>query len=67
MIMTEKKLLEWEESMHTSFTAGQRRTILDRFGKEPEPHEWSEQDIAEQINRICLECPAPKRTRCPLE
>lgn len=60
MTLTEKDLREWEESTFTRLTAEQRKIILDRFGTEPEPYEWSEQDIAEQIYRICLEHPAPK-------
>jgi hypothetical protein len=60
MTLTEKDLRKWEESTFTPFTAKQRQIILDRFGTEPEPYEWSEQDISEQIDRICIENPAPK-------
>jgi hypothetical protein len=60
MTLTEKDLREWEESTFTPFTSKQRQIILDRFGTEPEPYEWSEQDIAEQVDRICMENPAPK-------
>jgi hypothetical protein len=60
MTLTEKGLRKWEESTFTPFTAKQRQIILDRFGSEPEPYEWSAQDIAEQIDRICMEHPAPK-------
>lgn len=65
MTLTEKDLQEWEKSTFTSFTAEQRRIILERFGTEPEFYEWSEQDIAEQIDRICLDHPAPKRKDPP--
>jgi hypothetical protein len=60
MTLTEKDLRTWEESAFTPFTAEQRAIILERFGTEPEPYEWSEQDIAEQIDRICLDHPTPR-------
>jgi hypothetical protein len=60
MTLNEKSLRQWEESMFTRLTAEQKRIILERFRTEPEPYEWSEQDIAEQIDRICQEHPAPK-------
>lgn len=60
MTLTEKDLQKWEESTFTPLTAEQRRIILDRFGTESEPYQWSEQDIAKQIDRICLNHPAPK-------
>lgn len=65
MTLNEKDLRKWEESTFTSFTAEQRRIILERFRTEPEPYEWSEQDIAEQIDRICLDHPAPEREDPP--
>jgi len=49
MILTEKDLRKWEESTFTPITAEQKRIILDRFGTEPEPYEWTEQDIFVQI------------------
>jgi hypothetical protein len=60
MILTEKDLRKWEESTFTPFTPKQRQIILERFGTEPEPYEWSEQDISEQVDRIRLDHPAPK-------
>ena len=60
MTLTAKSLRQWEESTFTPLTAQQRQIILDRFGTDPEPYEWTEQDIAEQIRKICLEHPAPK-------
>ena len=65
MTLSEKDLRKWEESTFTSLTSEQRRIILERFESEPEPYEWSEQDIAEQIDRICLDHPAPKRKDLP--
>lgn len=55
MTLTEKGLREWEESAHILFTAKQKRIILDRFGEEPEPYVWGEQDIAVQIKNF-LDC-----------
>jgi hypothetical protein len=60
MTLTEKSLRRWEESTFTLLTAQQRQIILNRFGTEPEPYEWTEQDISEQIRKICLEHPAPQ-------
>lgn len=65
MILTEKDLRKWEESTLVPFTAEQRRIILERFGTEPEPYEWSQQDIVQQVDRICLDHPAPERKDPP--
>jgi hypothetical protein len=53
MTLTEKSLRQWEASAHILFTAEQKKMILDRFGTEPHPREWTEQDIAEQIRKLC--------------
>ncbi|MCL2003649.1 MAG: hypothetical protein FWG72_06565 [Oscillospiraceae bacterium] len=55
MILTKKDLRKWEESSFTLLTETQRNAILERFGTEPEPYEWSEQDIGVQI-RNYLNC-----------
>jgi len=55
MILSKKDLQKWQESMLTSITAQQSQIILERFGEEPTPYEWTEQDIAIQI-RNYLEC-----------
>lgn len=60
MTLTKKSLQHWEESMLISLTAKQRQIILARFVSEPEPYEWSAQDIQEQIRNICLENPTPE-------
>ena len=52
MILTKKMLEQWEESMRVSLTEVQKTAILDQFGVEPEPYEWSEQDIAVQIQNF---------------
>ena len=65
MTLTEKKLRELEGISFIYFTKEQRQIILDCFRTEPEPYVWTEQDIAEQIRRICSEYPAV-RTQVPL-
>jgi hypothetical protein len=52
MILTKQSLEKLGESMFILFTAEQERLILERFGEEPWPYEWSEQDISEQISQI---------------
>ena len=49
MTLNKRKLKKMEESMWIRFTKEQERAILERFGTEPEPYDWSEQDIAVQI------------------
>jgi len=52
MTLTKKDLQRWQESMHIHLSKSQEAAILEQFGTEPEPHVWSEQDIAEQINKF---------------
>lgn len=60
MILNKKKLRAWEKSAHIVFTKVQKAIILERFGTEPgDGHEWSEQDIAEQVRKIVRDNPAP--------
>ena len=49
MTLNKRKLKRWGESMWVHFSKEQEREILERFGEEPEPYEWSEQDIFVQI------------------
>jgi len=49
MTITRKYLRDWENNMRTFITPEQKRVILERFGTEPEPYEWSDQDIFIQI------------------
>jgi hypothetical protein len=53
MTINKKTLKKLSESMCIHFTKEQEQMILDRFGTEPFPYEWSEQDIAEQIRKLC--------------
>lgn len=52
MTLTKKSLRKWEESARIRITEEQRNVIFDRFGTEPEPYEWSEQDINVQIQNF---------------
>lgn len=49
MTITQKYLRDWETNMHTLLSKSQKTAILERFGTEPEPYTWSEQDICVQI------------------
>jgi hypothetical protein len=54
MTLTKTSLQKYGESMRISFTKEQERIIIERFGTEPDnSHEWSAQDIVEQIRKIC--------------
>ncbi|MDR2533121.1 MAG: hypothetical protein LBC82_09810 [Oscillospiraceae bacterium] len=54
MTLTKTSLQKYGESMRISFAKEQERVIIERFGTEPDDgHTWSEQDIAEQIRKIC--------------
>ena len=53
MTINKKTLKKLSESMWLSLTNEQEQMILERFGTEPHPREWSEQDIAEQIRKLC--------------
>jgi len=55
MTITARYLREWEKSKLTLISMKQKRIILDRFGIEPDPYEWSEQDIEIQIRNF-LNC-----------
>jgi len=49
MTLNKRKLRKWVETMFTHISAQQEQNILERFGSEPEPYEWTEHDIAVQI------------------
>ena len=49
MTITKRYLRDLEKSARVYFTEEEKRIILERFGTEPLPYEWSEQDIAVQI------------------
>ena len=52
MTITAKYLRDWEKSARMLFAAEQKRIILERFGTEPEPHVWTDQDIYVQIQNF---------------
>jgi hypothetical protein len=52
MTLSKNALIKWEESMRIPISKKQRIAILQRFGSEPEPYEWSEQDISVQIQNF---------------
>jgi hypothetical protein len=54
MILTKKDLDKWEKATFTLLTSDQRQMILERFGAEPDPYEWSEQDIGVQIKNFLV-------------
>ena len=49
MTLNKRKLRKLCESLRISCTRIQERIILGRFSTEPEPYEWTEQDIVVQI------------------
>jgi hypothetical protein len=52
MTIDRRKLKKLAESMRVWLTKEQDYIILERFGAEPHPHEWSEQDISVQIQNF---------------
>jgi len=55
MTLNKRKLKKLGESMWVHFSKEQECIILDRFATEPEPYEWTEQDIGVQIQNF-LSC-----------
>ena len=55
MTLNKRKLKKYCESMWIRLTKEQECAILEQFGTEPEPYEWSEQDISVQIKNY-LSC-----------
>jgi len=68
MTITKKYLNDWENSTRISITDEQKKIILERFGKEPYPYEWSDQDIHVQIKNYlhCGHWEKPMRQEPPL-
>jgi hypothetical protein len=66
MTLTKKSLKRLSESMWIRLTEGQEHAILERFGTEPEPYEWSEQDVVTQIQNFlgCGEFVKPLQDSC---
>ena len=55
MTITNKYLRDLEKYSRVTITKEEKEIILERFGTEPEPYTWSEQDISVQI-RNYLNC-----------
>jgi len=49
MTIDRRYLANYEKSMRIHISEEQRTAILERFSVEPVPYEWSEQDIAVQM------------------
>jgi hypothetical protein len=49
MTLSKWKLKRIAQSMRLCMSKEQEQAILERFGTEPEPYEWSEQDIMVQL------------------
>ena len=52
MTLNKQRLAKLCESMWIRLTEEQEQIILQRFGTEPSPYEWSEQDITVQIQNF---------------
>jgi len=50
MTTTKKYLCGLEKSARIHIPAEQKTAIIERFGVEPAPYEWTEQDISVQIS-----------------
>ena len=62
MTLNKRKLKKWSESMRIWLTKEQEHLILERFGEEPEPYEWSEEDVVKGIRQIVHENPHPPKS-----
>lgn len=54
MIMTKRHIRMLEEYYRFSFPTALKEELIKQFGEEPEPYEYSEQDIYEQSRKIIL-------------
>jgi len=52
MTINKRWLRKTTASLRVLITKEQELLILERFGEEPEPYEWSEQDIFVQIQNF---------------
>lgn len=52
MTRSKTSLRKLQELLWIRITDNQKTAILDRFGTEPEPCEWSEQDVVTQIQNF---------------
>jgi hypothetical protein len=54
MIITKKYIRKLEEYYRFRFPEGLKEALINQLGKEPEPYEYSDQDIWEQSRKIIL-------------
>lgn len=53
MILTKEDMKTLRKQLRVNISAEQERKILERFGDEPDDeHEWTWQDISEQVRKI---------------
>lgn len=53
MIYTRKDIRKLREQAHLKISEEQESAILEHFGAEPDDlHEWTEQDICEQVRKM---------------
>lgn len=52
MRLARQRLRNWAQTNRITISAEQEIIILDRFSVEPDPYEWSEQDIYEQTRNF---------------
>jgi len=52
MIATKEYIQELREKSGFNISKGQEKRILKKLGEEPEPEEYTEQDLFEQIRKI---------------
>jgi hypothetical protein len=51
--INKRKLRQIAQSLRIVISEEQEQIILERFGTEPWPHVWTEQDIFMQLLKIC--------------
>lgn len=53
MVITKKDMKALKEQLRINISVEQELKILERFGTEPDAeHEWSWQDISQQVRKI---------------
>lgn len=52
MIVTKEYIQELKEKSGFNISKGKEKLILKKLGEEPEPEEYTEQDLFEQIRKI---------------
>jgi len=55
MIINKKDISDLREKSHLKISQEMENIILEKFGREPEGYEYTEQDIYEQIRKMLQE------------